>query len=198
MKRFFIGSIVALITIFATPATATTPENPETSTQKPPPSMIDGIEVPFDVINYAQMKYQGHAITEVSKIKRGGKDVYKVRVDNDDIPDDYDSIILFYSMKWKLLDKDKLTPTPKPAYTPQRSNSNDGSEAEKDKEPRSENNENDKPQERRSETPTEPDDPPPSDDDSDEDFEDDEDDSSDEDLVNQPTVVTPPRSRHNR
>lgn len=108
MKKFIICTLLLGTVFISTPAQANAPETASTVPHKLPSSMIDGIEVPFEVLDYAQMKYQGYAVTQVRKVYRGNEQVYRLRVDRDDIPDDYDSIILLYSLKWKLIGDEKM------------------------------------------------------------------------------------------
>jgi len=76
-------------------------------------------------LEYVQFQYIGHAVTKADKEVRNGKEVYILRVDDDDLLDDYKSIILLYDMKWKLIGEEKLTPPPAPAPTPAPVESND-------------------------------------------------------------------------
>lgn len=119
-KLIALGLLLGTVFMTApTQANAPDPTNVDTATPvKPPASMIDNTEVPYDVLEYAQMKYQGHAVTQVRKVYRGNEQVYRLRVDRDDIPDDYDSIILLYTLKWKLIGDEKLVAPPKPRFIP--------------------------------------------------------------------------------
>lgn len=74
---------------------------------KPPSSVIDGIEVPYEVLEYAQMQNQGYAVTKVVRSSRDGKPAYQLRVDNDDQLYDDNCIFLWYGMDWKLLGESK-------------------------------------------------------------------------------------------
>lgn len=73
---------------------------------------------------YAQLQYEGSAVTKVEKINRDGKELYRLRVDKDDVADDYNSIYLIYDMKWLLVGEEKgKAPTvrktePAPTTTP--------------------------------------------------------------------------------
>jgi hypothetical protein len=73
-------------------------------------SMIDDIQVPLEIVLYAQTKYQGSAITHASKVFRNGKQLFSLRVDTDTVADDYTSIYLLYDEKWQLVSEDKLAP----------------------------------------------------------------------------------------
>lgn len=82
-------------------------------------SVIDGIEIPQEVLEYVQLTYDGHAVTKAEKTVREGLDVYRLRVDRDDIQNDYTSFSLIFSRDWKLLGKEKAeVPVPKPQPTP--------------------------------------------------------------------------------
>lgn len=73
-----------------------------------PPSMIDDVQVPYEIVNYAQLKYQGSAITQASKVWSGGKEVYRLRVAHDALVTDPNDMYLTYDMKWKLITEDKV------------------------------------------------------------------------------------------
>lgn len=95
---------------------------PATDEVKPAQSylstVIDNVPVPYEVLTYAQMKYQGHAVTEVKQISLSNRQVYQLRVDGDDILKDYTGIHLIYDTGWNLLDKKELTPPP-PVIVPE-------------------------------------------------------------------------------
>ncbi len=112
MKKVLIVGVLIGTLLFAASANANTPETAIVTPHKPPPSMIDGIEIPYEVLEYAQLKYQGYAVTQASRTFHGGQAVYQLRVDRDDIPDDYDSIILLYDMKWKLIADERMVAPP--------------------------------------------------------------------------------------
>ncbi len=92
-----------------------------TETTKPvyPLSYIDDIGVPFEVLDYAQMKYQGFAVTQARKSYYQGQSAYRLRVDRDSSPDDYDSIHLYYDMNWKLLGEERMVAPPVPVPVPE-------------------------------------------------------------------------------
>jgi hypothetical protein len=77
-----------------------------------PPSMIDDIEVPNDVLMYVQMEYQGHAVTKASKISRNGGEVYRLLVDSDDKLYNNEFIYLLYDLNWQLIGEEKNQPAP--------------------------------------------------------------------------------------
>jgi hypothetical protein len=94
---------------------AATEEKSQFSAQTYLSTIIDNVPVPYDVLVDAQMKYQGHAVTKVRQITSAdGKQLYQLRVDNDDKLDDYKSSFLIYDMGWNLVDKKKMTPPPAP------------------------------------------------------------------------------------
>lgn len=80
---------------------------PADKSNKPPSSVIDGIEVPYEVLEYAQMQNQGYAITKVVRASRYGRPAYRLRVDNDDQLYDDNCIFLWYGMDWKLFGESK-------------------------------------------------------------------------------------------
>lgn len=82
-------------------------------------SVIDGIEIPQEVLEYVQLTYDGHAVTKAEKTARDGQDVYRLRVDRDDVLNDYSSFSLIFSKEWKLLGREKAeVPKPKPQPAP--------------------------------------------------------------------------------
>jgi hypothetical protein len=81
-------------------------------------SVIDGIEVPFEVVEYAQVEYQGHAIIKAEKTRRGGQEVYQLTVSRDTAVNPGD-IYLIYDMNWELIDDAKVPEPPKPEPKPE-------------------------------------------------------------------------------
>lgn len=114
MLKLVVFALITTVLSMANPSVANTPENTKVASHKLPSSTINGIEVPYEVLEYAQNKYQGHAVTQALKGFRNGQPVYQLRVDDDDNLYDDDCIYLFYDMKWKLLD-DKKAFVPKQA-----------------------------------------------------------------------------------
>lgn len=109
-QKIMSGSIIILSLVFSLVNVGISQQVDNTQvaqTQTMPPATIDDILVPYKVLEYAQMTYPGHAVTKVKKTIRDGQEVYRLRVDNDSIPDDYESIHLYYSMQWKLLAEEK-------------------------------------------------------------------------------------------
>jgi hypothetical protein len=75
-----------------------------------PTSTIDSIDVPYTVLEYAQITYQGRAIDRVKKSIRNNQEIYIVRVSPDTSAEDTDCIFLAYDMQWKLLGEEKSLP----------------------------------------------------------------------------------------
>lgn len=82
-------------------------------------SVIDDIEIPYEVLEYVQLTYDGHAVTKAEKVIRNGQDVYKLRVDRDDQINDNESIALLYSMTWKLIGNERAEAPPAPRIDPE-------------------------------------------------------------------------------
>jgi hypothetical protein len=116
MKRIFAAVLTVIALSISNAAVATTPGSSSQTPEKLPSSIVDGIEVPFEVLDYAQMKYQGHAVTRAEKIFWNGRQVYRLWVDNSDVADG-DSRMLLYDMNWRLLGDDKVAAPPQPTYT---------------------------------------------------------------------------------
>jgi hypothetical protein len=76
-----------------------------------PPSVIDGIEVPNDVVMSIQMEYPGHAVTKAAKVSRGETTLYQLTVDQDDQLYNNKLIYVFYDMNWEWLRDERFTPT---------------------------------------------------------------------------------------
>lgn len=109
------GFAIAICSLTAGQTAGAAPE----STQDPKreyklTSVVDGVKVPLNVLVYAQTEYQGHAVTKVRKISRGGDQAYQLRVDRDSLANDYDSFHLIYDKDWKLVDDKEILPPPKP------------------------------------------------------------------------------------
>lgn len=103
-------------------------------------TLINGIDVPFEVLMYAQLEYQGHAVTYAEKVTWNGQAAYRLRVDRDIYRDDYDSFYLYFDMGWNLLRDEKLQalPTPPPAPEPQPATPAPESETQTEPEPKPE------------------------------------------------------------
>jgi hypothetical protein len=119
VKKVFAAALAILLISASTPVVAYTPGQGGSREASPPASMIDNIEVPFDVIEYVQGKYLGYAVTRAEKITRDGKQVYRLLVDRDDITTDYTGFYLLYDASWKLIGEEKMTAPPKPAVRTQ-------------------------------------------------------------------------------
>jgi hypothetical protein len=76
------------------------PTNPATNRLS---STVDGIDIPYDVLNYIQTEYVGQTVTQANRITRDGKPAYRLRVDHDDVASDYESFYLVYDASWKLI-----------------------------------------------------------------------------------------------
>ena len=120
MKKMLAALFITSLFSFTNVTLANAPEIPapeldDSSTREMPGAVIDDIKIPFDVLIYVETKYPGHAITEARKVTAEGKEAYRLRVDRDSLANDYNSIYLFYDMKWNLLDDQKMVaPPPEP------------------------------------------------------------------------------------
>jgi hypothetical protein len=99
-------------------------------------STIDGIEIPQELLEYIQYYFEGHAVTKAEKIRRGGQELYRLRVDRDDVLNDYSSFLLVFDLEWKFLQFEKQAPPPAPKPKP-------AQEKEKPKEQERRNNNQD-------------------------------------------------------
>lgn len=137
MRKLITTGLVIATLGFSSNALANTPDKPTgaitaSSAATMPASIINDISVPYEVLTYAQLQYEGSAVTKVEKVVRDGKEIYRLRVDKDDLSDDYNSIFLVYDSKWLLLGEERGTapvikkqdpaptaaPTSQPAPTP--------------------------------------------------------------------------------
>jgi hypothetical protein len=125
MKRIFIGGLITVLMVigsFSVVGGQTEPISPPTEVRTTPgrlTNMIDDIDVPWEILEFVQMKYEGMAVTKAEKIKRNGTEIYRLRVDRDDIPTDYESLAVLFDMQWKFLGDEKYaSPPPKPAPKP--------------------------------------------------------------------------------
>ena len=130
MKLLMVSGTALLALSLSNPAAATAPvtsaQTADQASQQAAagdqPTMmivIDGVAVPFDVQMGIQLKYQGHAVTKVAVVSHNGEQAYRLRVDRDDIPDDFDSIYLYYDMNWQYIDDKKMAPPAQPAFKPE-------------------------------------------------------------------------------
>lgn len=79
---------------------------------------INNIDVPFEVLTYAHTQHLGYAVIDAEKVKRGGADFYRLRLERDTGSNQYTNLYLFYSMNWELVDE-KDIPKPKPKPSPE-------------------------------------------------------------------------------
>lgn len=111
-KLITTGLVIATLGVSGNAVANTPPDKPTglitgSSAATMPASIINNISVPYEVLMYAQLQYEGSAVTQVDKIKRDGKELYRLRVDKDDVADDYNSVYLIYDMKWLLVGEEK-------------------------------------------------------------------------------------------
>lgn len=113
MKKLILVTILVSLIILGNPVLAEDTSQlkekprPNTTSNTIPGSVIDDILVPYDVLEYAQLQYQGYAITYVKKIIKDGKEVYSAQVNRDDSNLTHDGYILYYDMHWKLIEEGK-------------------------------------------------------------------------------------------
>jgi hypothetical protein len=97
------------------------PQKPATEM---PPTYIDGVPVPYEILVYAQVVYQGYAVTQAEETTFSGKKAYQLRIDNDSNPHDSNGMYLLYDSSWELIDKKPLyAPLPKERKTGAEDNS---------------------------------------------------------------------------
>jgi len=72
------------------------------------PTTIDGVPVPYEVLVYAQVVYQGYAVTQARETTWNGSKAYQLRIDNDSNPHDANGMYLLYDVEWKLIDNKPL------------------------------------------------------------------------------------------
>src|SRR5690349_4276364 len=61
-----------------------------------PSSVIDGVEIPYGVLNTIQMDYQGYAVTKAQKQTRGGNTFYLLQVSKDTQALPHESMFLLF------------------------------------------------------------------------------------------------------
>lgn len=89
-------------------------------------SVIDGIEIPEEVLIQIQMDHQGYAATKASITHRNGQQHYSLRVDRNDDPSDYNSFYLLYDMNWQLVGRENTVAPPPPPPAPEAPKPDDG------------------------------------------------------------------------
>lgn len=121
MRRLVAGSVVtgfvvlSSFTLVGGQSDPVTPPVQVRTTQGTLTNMIGEVDVPWEILEYIQMKYEGHAVTKADKITRGTSELYRLRVDRDDVATDYESIAVLFDMKWRLIGEEKYaTPPPPP------------------------------------------------------------------------------------
>ncbi len=78
--------------------------------QDVPSVPINGIDVPLSVLMYAQMEYQGYAVTKAQKTTLNNAEVIRLLADRDDVSSGYDGKYLFFDRTWKLLEYKEIVP----------------------------------------------------------------------------------------
>lgn len=141
-KLMITGLVVVAVGLNSSIATSLPRGGVETqagSRQSHPPSeLIDGIKVPYGVLAYVQIKYQGHAVTQARKAMKDGKQIYSLRVDRDTASNDYKSFYLLFDLKWSLIGKQKMSPPPAaPAKDNKEESKTEDDNKQKDKKPSS-------------------------------------------------------------
>jgi hypothetical protein len=155
MKKLIFISLCALLVIFngfagfSLKAQEATPQNTDRQfRQSKLSSTLDGIEIPQDLLEYIQYYFEGHAVTKAEKIRRSGQELYRLRVDRDDLLNDYSSFLLVFDLEWKFLQFEKQAPPPAPKPKPAK-------EKEKPKEQERRNNDQREDEESRENGPSE-------------------------------------------
>ncbi len=124
MRRLVAGSIIAgfaVLSSFTLVGGQSDPVSPPVQVRTTPGSlsnMIDEVDVPWEILEYIQMKYEGHAVTKADRVTRGTSELYRLRVDRDDIATDYESIAVLFDMKWRLIGEEKYATPPPPPPQP--------------------------------------------------------------------------------
>lgn len=117
-KHIVLVLAILLLSMVGVPVANTQESGTQTPADQPSSrqvtAVLDGIEVPMDVLMYAQTEYVGHAITKAEKISRDSKQLYRLRVDRDTSPDDHESFYLLYDEQWKLIGRESSAPPPPP------------------------------------------------------------------------------------
>lgn len=91
---------------------------PAAAPHEMPVSFIDDIAIPYDVLDYVHMTYQGHAVIHAHKMRRGGQEVYRLQIASDEKSSQ--SIYLFYDMNWQLLGDEPVAAPPTRHAEPER------------------------------------------------------------------------------
>lgn len=107
MKKILLPIAIIAVLGLGGRVLANTPESTPNASTGMPSSVINSIEVPYNVLDYAQMKHQGYAVTHATRSTYRGEQVYRLHVDNDDILYDDDYILLIFDLNWKLMNEQK-------------------------------------------------------------------------------------------
>lgn len=124
MKRLLAASIIAtasMVAVIAIPSNVAA-QQPQPDTQfkmSQMTSTLDGIDIPHAVLDYVQLTYEGHAVTKAERTIMNGREAYRLRVDRDDLANDYKSFTLLFDGKWQLFGKEELVAPPPPKPKPQ-------------------------------------------------------------------------------
>ncbi len=117
MKKLF-ALVLALLMVTGNLAIAqsgpevpasTVPATSTLSTEK-----INDVEVPYTILLDAQMVFQGFAVTEARQYRRGGQEVYALRMDNSDASRGSESFYLLFTTTWQYIGREKAPPPPPP------------------------------------------------------------------------------------
>ena len=114
IKKIIAAALALFAVALSGNARAVAPEVPTptapASQSVMPPAIIDEVEVPYEVLIYAQTEYQGYAVTHALKIQRMGREYFVLQVSRDDHPSYSDSIYLLYDSNWNLIGEEKSPP----------------------------------------------------------------------------------------
>lgn len=125
MKKLFAATIIttaSIVAVVGMPSVAGA-QQPQPDTEfkmSQMTSTLDGIDIPHAVLDYVQLTYEGHAVTKAERTVMNGREAYRLRVDRDDVANDYVSFTLLFDNKWQLFGKEELVapPPPKPQPKP--------------------------------------------------------------------------------
>lgn len=117
MKKLLAATIIttaSIVAVVGRPSVAGA-QQPQPDTQfkmSQMTSTLDGIDIPHAVLDYVQLTYEGHAVTKAERTVMNGREAYRLRVDRDDVANDYVSFTLLFDNKWQLFGKEDLVAPP--------------------------------------------------------------------------------------
>lgn len=118
MKRLIIFALIVALLGFGGHTLADTPPTTENDISPQgwrPVSVIDGVEVPEEILLEVQMEHQGYAVVKALKTRRSGQTAYMLRLESGNRAQR--AFYLLYDQAWVAIGREEVVPKPEPVPT---------------------------------------------------------------------------------